>query len=752
MKIKPLLIAGAIALSPLSANAGWSDFTDWVKDRVDDAEDAFEDAFENVVDFFDSASQVVGQAEALVISTVSNIVDGQDLSPDKKITEFQNSWTWKALKHQRRLEQNIPLSQASMLGSHNTYNSEEYTGFSSYLDPQHKHTIYDQLRLGISFIELDAHWTSHSYDLPEIKEDILLCHSGIGAEFVNWHVGCSLKDRRFTSGLREIRNWLSDPDNGDEVVIMYIEDYTDGHHRELYDKLTSVIGPYIYHSGGCGPIPDTLTKADVLKAGKQIIIRKDDPQDRNEPDGCSDHSGLANMVYTSMGNVSRTWEDGTGLADIISAAGGDVKEDINATDIINDQLNGKNLINLDNITYNDGRLSAAVWSWNQGEPNSASDAEDCAMMRSDGRWNDRNCAHTLKYACQHQTTGEWRVTAAQGPWEQSLAEQFCDDEFGAEFDFDVPMSSPENHALNQAKEAQDIVWLDYNDQENEKLWVANGQKPVMLNFRLLRNMRTGSCLDLDEPRNGEGLEVVRCNGNPRQRWLYANAFFVNALGKCMDNSGDQHDDDYNIGVWSCVNHDNLRWDWNGMTIRPRNDHNYAVDVQGSGVENLDIEHVWANPENPDQQFVWTEFYDVSDLSRDGRQHEYRSLVNQNSTRCMVVKNGVIADQQNVVLGECLNVNHALWRFDEATQTLRVKSNDNYCLAHGNADDAFHNGKVVINRCVSNNNHKWVLDGKRILNKHNENISIGISGDDNGDNVRQSGNSENDGQYWRWLSF
>lgn len=78
---------------------------------------------------------------------------------DDPIANFQSSWAGKALAMQRDLDLHEPMSQNNILGTHNTYNSEVYRDVDSYLDPQQKHSIYDQLRLGARFIELDAHWT-----------------------------------------------------------------------------------------------------------------------------------------------------------------------------------------------------------------------------------------------------------------------------------------------------------------------------------------------------------------------------------------------------------------------------------------------------------------------------------------------------------------------------------------------------------------------------------------------------------------
>jgi len=108
------------------------------------------------------------------------------------------------------------MSDNNTIGTHNTYNSKVYRTAVRYLYPQQKHSIYDQLRLGARFIELDAHWT-YKTDGFDWGNEILLCHSGIGKSFGDVHVGCSLADRKLTDGLQEVRNWLDE--NPAEVII-----------------------------------------------------------------------------------------------------------------------------------------------------------------------------------------------------------------------------------------------------------------------------------------------------------------------------------------------------------------------------------------------------------------------------------------------------------------------------------------------------------------------------------------------------
>ncbi|WP_444901875.1 phosphatidylinositol-specific phospholipase C domain-containing protein [Microbulbifer sp. SSSA007] len=372
------------------------------------------------------------------------------------VTDFQNSWTGKALDLQRKIDNHTPMSENNILGTHNTYNSEVYRAcnFSvgcRYLDPQQEYSIKDQLRMGARFIELDVHWTAKMESLFSYPKRLLLCH-GL----------CSLNDKYATEGFNEVRAWLEDSANQDEVIILYIEDHSDGRHQDLYNQINSRFGDRIYYSGGCKSIPNTLTKNQVLAEGKQVILWKDG--------GCSGNSDMQNMAFTGLGEIGRVWEDSTTIGTIGEIFNGGIKR-ITANDVREGFALGRNIINLDNMNTTDGRIAAAIWSWDQSEPNNLNN-EDCAMQWGNGRWNDANCSNQYSFACKNMNNGSWLVSASIGPW--SHGANICQS-LGSEYVFEVPTNSQDNQALKAAKEATgyDKVWVNYQDQANEGQWLRS---------------------------------------------------------------------------------------------------------------------------------------------------------------------------------------------------------------------------------------------------------------------------------------
>lgn len=499
----------------------------------------------------------------------------QTMSWADGISDFNNSWAGKALTMQRQLDMASPLKDNNILGTHNSYNSSVYTTAVSYLDPQQNYSIGDQLRMGARFVELDAHWTAHTHGWPwEWGNALLLCHSGIGSSIGSLHVGCSTMDRFVKDGMQEVRSWLDQ--NPNEVIILYVEDHTDGHHQDLLNILNDKLAGKIYASGGCKDIPDTLTKAQVRQAGKQVVFWKDS--------GCSSNGGIANLAYTGLGNVGRIWEDGTAIGFINGIFNGGVDR-ITATDVTTAFKTGGNIVNLDHMKTNDGRLAAGVWSWDNGEPNNYGGNQDCAVQWANGRWDDTECTNSYAYACHQLGTNNWYVTRQTGAWNGGAAACAA---VGNGYQFDVPTNGYDNEQLKTAKAGVTNVWLNHNDIAVEGQWVIPGvvATAATANYRSLTDGRSGLCLDVSNSNtaNGTPVQLWTCNGTNAQKWWHdtANGYLRSAVGsnKCLDNRGQAYNGG-EIVIWDCVDSNNLRFDWIGNTLRNRIDNNIAVDAYGT---------------------------------------------------------------------------------------------------------------------------------------------------------------------------
>lgn len=401
------------------------------------------------------------------------------------VDDFQGSWVHKALGLQRNLDHFTPLAQATFLATHNSYNSSVWTSAVRYIDPNQSRSVTDQLRMDVRALEFDVHTYFSMQGWPwQWKNKLLLCHGQDN------HTGCSGYDRTFREGLQDLANWLAA--NPGQVVILYIEDHIDaGWHGTAISELQATVGSRVYRpaSGGCEGIPMNISKADVIAAGKQLLLMTD---------GCS--NGFNSWVYGGIGDslsgfptgsveklggypdcesarfsrafydshIVRYYEDRTTL----SALFGDPGEPITPAVVPTLLACGVNLLGFDKLTPFDGRLEAAVWSWNSGEPNDAGGAEDCAEHTTGGRYNDNQCGQPRPFACRKPGTHEWRVTAHSGAWNDGW--QACLTETGGVYRYSVPTTPYDNRRLMEAKAYLGVgtVWLNYTDAGAEGTWIV----------------------------------------------------------------------------------------------------------------------------------------------------------------------------------------------------------------------------------------------------------------------------------------
>jgi len=369
-----------------------------------------------------------------------------------EIDDLNASWVGRSLRAQRRIDLDTPIGDTSLVGAHNSFNSQAYSAGIRYLDPNQLRSTFDQLRMGARAIEFDVHWTTKWEGGLSFSTRLLLCHGTAS------HLGCGVNDRTLEEGLDEIAAWFGTADSIGQVLILHIEDHMDGHHGEAFARVVERLGNRIYFSGGCFDVPSNLTKAQVLAAGKQVIVWNEG--------GCSGDGNWNSMVFTGLGSITRVWEDSTTL-------GGGSVPPIGYGEIVSLHASGINVLDLDRLDPGDGRWAAAVWSWVPGEPNAIGD-EDCAAQQADGRWNDADCRLEKAFACENLATGGWAVTVEQGSFGQGA---LACRRLGPDFRFAVPTNAQDNQLLAAARAAtgHPSAWLAHDDRDVEGDWrIRNG--------------------------------------------------------------------------------------------------------------------------------------------------------------------------------------------------------------------------------------------------------------------------------------
>lgn len=395
-------------------------------------------------------------------------------------------WLKRALDLQNKLDYREPLATATFVMTHNSYNASAYRTAFSYVDPNQRLSLGQQLGAGVRSLELDVHRFFSMSGWPwQWKQRLTLCHAQSN------HLGCSPYDRPLEAGVDEIKTWLDNAANGNEVIVIYIEDHADGRYAELVNIITSRIGDKVYRpsGNGCQGIPMDISKQAILDAGKQVLLM-------GAGDVCGSTSGWDGWAFAGVGDrlngyptgdienidgvqcqfdrsfYDRYWvrfyEDRTLISSLFSHP-----DRIDATAASRLQSCGVNLIGFDKLTQSDTRLAASVWSWDAGQPEAAAGNESCAMSQGNGRIDDRACTEVTRYACRKPGTHEWFVTASAGIWEEGS--RTCADETAGAFVFATPTNGFDNERLRESARSADVtdLWLNLHDQNGQGQWRAN---------------------------------------------------------------------------------------------------------------------------------------------------------------------------------------------------------------------------------------------------------------------------------------
>jgi len=418
-------------------------------------------------------------------------IDGRAVSA-ARVTAYQTSWVHRALTLQRDLDDDVALWDAQINHTHNSFNSSAYqlpTDGSppSYYptltnqDPNQVLTLREQLDVDVRFLELDLHWVPSPYGNAQTGGMwVTLCHGDSG--IVNGvHIGCTW-DRPFQDGLAEIKQWLDA--HPDEFVFLYLENQMGGN-AQAHALAAQLIAdafpaPQVYAPPAgepCAPMPLDTTRNAMRATGARLLIvgncdasngaatawgslvhergpawAEDGDAAAYGPTQCADDRA-ARIAHA---NFRRWYGDSTWLTAMVSQGTNPVADTV-ATMV----ACGVNIVGLDQLTPDDDRLAALVWSWSPSEAMAPSG--DCAAQQgSDGaaptRFTGDSCTAAHPFACG-LPDGSWHVTSATGAWTDGPVA--CANEFsGARFA--VPVNGLQNTLLTEARtNPPGPVWLNY---------------------------------------------------------------------------------------------------------------------------------------------------------------------------------------------------------------------------------------------------------------------------------------------------
>ncbi|RLA63158.1 MAG: hypothetical protein DRQ88_12765 [Epsilonproteobacteria bacterium] len=254
------------------------------------------------------------------------------------------------------------------------------------------------------------------------------------------------------------------------------------------------------------------------------------------------------------------------------------------------------------------KVNAAIWSWATGEPRSWGRGRNCTKQRN-GRWYGVYCTERKQHACRHKTNSfDWKVTSKSGVFTEGPAN--CTAQFGSDYYFALPTVGDQNEELRKKIGNNRDVWMNFSTGINwsnvgsgvvralntSQTSISNGTyqiRPKISNkflteagsysiqysylrsrskarqqwvvekqsdgYFLIKNKKTGKCLDSFSDRNGGRIGVYSCHKRDGQKWKFINKGLntfqlQNKRSKrCMDLNGSKRRNWNQTINWKCYN-------------------------------------------------------------------------------------------------------------------------------------------------------------------------------------------------------
>ena len=412
-----------------------------------------------------------------------SVFDGKTISP-ARVVAYQTSWVHRALGLQRALDDAEPIVRALVPGTHNSFNSAHYYPTLSGLDHNQVYSLPEQLDMDIRGLEIDVHWMPSPYgDLGDLGFAPVICHAQDEAiaDGVHVHPGCTV-ERHLRDGLRELRAWLDR--HPTEFLLLYLENHLDNEqaHAAAARTIEAELGPLVLKTPAdepCAAMPAALSRKQILDGGHQVLIvgncgpgewgawvherdttnlwRESLARPGDYPECAALHGQGADDYET---HFIRFYEDSTWLSAMVSGG-----EDLFTVEDARALVHcGVNLTGFDQLTPDDPRLGALVWSWAENEP--VGDGEKCAKLAAgDRRYHAVECSDAIgQYACK-AANGSWSVAAGSGAWSGGFAA--C-----PAGTFAVPRTGYDAQLLADAAGGGD-VWVNYHAASADGAWAAD---------------------------------------------------------------------------------------------------------------------------------------------------------------------------------------------------------------------------------------------------------------------------------------
>jgi len=273
-------------------------------------------------------------------------------------------------------------------------------------------------------------------------------------------MSCIGTKRRFTDVLTEVKNFLLEPTNLNEIMVLYLDTKFRLSPDQVTDAnavITEVFGSMLWSYQDGNPLNHTIK--EMLTAGKRVMIenQKDDWMHPSEgvplvfTPAIWTHQFSADSFQEFPACIIEGDSSWYGSQQVRSLDGSFIEA---ATKC------GVQVVSADYLNPDD--MKFYVWSWDMDEPKLAT---GCTAMLPSGRWGTLDCSTSLPYACQvtasDQDAGlKWSVNLTKtGAWSDSV----CAD--GSTFS--APHNGYANSLLSLASYGQ-YMWLNAPNPLNAK--------------------------------------------------------------------------------------------------------------------------------------------------------------------------------------------------------------------------------------------------------------------------------------------
>lgn len=375
-----------------------------------------------------------------------------DIDSIKVISQAPSS-TETAIDINEALSVKGAIRQATVLSSHNAFNSTAYFSGQLIPGPNHRRALIEQLQLGVRFFELDIRGGG---------DKTKVCHS------VDCNAGFTTSLRRMTG---EVDTWLKGADDND-FVFFFLQDDMDGNsdgYKQL-KKDVAWLGDIVYTAGSCQNLPKPLAMKDLIDQGKRVFFYKS-----GGSNGCDLASNVMINFEQNIGvagiNIHQNHFNKDRLLRSQECHNNFCNDVINGNDALTGIKNGVNTFGLDmleesSIDNNGAPLNKQLWAIGPEDTYSAySNGRTVRFTVSGDRFMKLAWNSQKQFACR-SANGDWSVTSATGDvW---VGASKCSAEFPGS-SYDVPLNAYEAKKLREKLTSGSDIHVNFGT--NNGRWV-----------------------------------------------------------------------------------------------------------------------------------------------------------------------------------------------------------------------------------------------------------------------------------------